>query len=148
MSRKAMLAKIHLAKKQLALTDDSYADILRRKTGVESAAGLSDRELDSLVKEFQRLGWKPTKGRTGTSKHAQIRMIHAVWADICKLGIDAEDEAAALRSFVARQTKTLANPAGVADPAWLDSTQANKVLEGLKAWRTRLRRDAARAEAA
>lgn len=46
------------------------------------------------------------------------------------------------------KTKTLANPAGVSDPAFLDSGQANKVLEGLKAWRTRLRRAAAQAEAA
>lgn len=145
MSRKAMLAKIHIARKDLALSEESYADILRRKTGVESAAGLSDQQLDRVLAEFKRLGWKPKKGRTGTSKHAQIRMIHAVWKDICALGIDAEDEAAALRSFTARQTKTLANPAGVADPAWLDSTQANKVLEGLKAWRTRLRRAAAEA---
>jgi phage gp16-like protein len=145
MSRKAMLAKIHIARKDLALSDESYADILRRKTGAESAAGLSDAQLDRVLGEFKRLGWKPKKGRTGTSKHAQIRMIHAVWKDICALGIDAEDEAAALRAFTARQTKTLANPAGVADPAWLDSTQANKVLEGLKAWRTRLRRAAAEA---
>lgn len=147
MSRKAMLAKIHIARKDLALSEESYADILRRKTGVESAAGLSDVQLDRVLGEFKRLGWKPKKGRTGTSKHAQIRMIHAVWKDICELGIGAEDEAAALRSFVGRQTKTMANPQGVSDPAFLDSVQANKVLEGLKAWRTRLRR-AAKQEAA
>jgi phage gp16-like protein len=145
MSRKAMLAKIHIARKDLALSEESYADILRRKTGVESAAGLSDAQLDRVLGEFKRLGWKPKKGRTGTSKHAQIRMIHAVWKDICALGIDAEDEAAALRAFVARQTKTLANPVGVSAAEFLDSTQANRVLEGLKAWRSRLRRAAAEA---
>lgn len=138
--RTAMLSKIHIARKDLALSEESYRDILRRKTGVESAAGLSDAQLDHVLAEFSRLGWKPKKGRTGTSKHAQIRMIHAVWKDICALGIGAEDEAAALRSFTARQTKTLANPQGVSAPAFLDSHQANRVLEGLKAWRTRLRR--------
>ena len=146
--RNTMLAKVHLAKKQLALADESYRDILRRVTGQDSASALSERELDRVLAEFKRLGFKPKPNRTGTSKHAQIRMIHAVWADICRLGIDAEDEAAALRAFCARQTKTPANPAGVQDPAWLDSNQANRVLEGLKAWRTRLRRAAAQAEAA
>ncbi len=146
--RATMIAKVHLAKKQLALADESYRDILRRVTGQESAGALDERDLDRVLAEFKRLGWKPKPNRTGTSKHAQIRMIHAVWADLCKLGIDAEDEAAALRAFVARQTKTAANPAGVSDPAFLDSHQANKVLEGLKAWRTRLRRAGARAEAA
>lgn len=147
-ARATMIAKVHLAKKQLALAEESYRDILRRMTGKESAAALSERDLDRVLAEFKRLGWKPKPNRTGTSKHAQIRMIHAVFADICKLGLDAEDEAAALRAFVRRQTKTKANPEGVSDPAFLDSVQANRVLEGLKAWRTRLRRAAALAEAA
>lgn len=146
-SRTAMLAKIHLAKKQLALSDDSYRDILRRVTGAESASALPDQKLDRVLGEFKRLGWKPKPNRTGTSKHAQIRMIHAVWADLCKLGIDAEDETAALRAFTQRQTKTLANPAGVSAPEFLDSNQANRVLEGLKAWRTRLRHAAKRVAA-
>lgn len=146
--RATMIAKVHLAKKQLALAEESYRDILRRVTSKESASQLSEAELDRVLAEFKRLGWKPKPNRTGTSKHAQIRMIHAVWADLCKLGIDAEDEAAALRAFVQRQTKTKANPEGVSDPAFLDSVQANRVLEGLKAWRTRKRRESVRAEAA
>lgn len=139
-ARRAMLAKLHLARKQLALSEDSYRDILRRVTGKESAADLTDAQLDKALKEMKRFGFKPTPSRTGTSKHAQIRMIHAVWADLCQLGVGGEDETAALRAFTARQTKTLANPQGVSDPAFLSSEQANKVLEGLKAWRARLRR--------
>lgn len=140
--RTAMIAKLHLARRDLALTEDTYRDVLRRVTGKDSAAQLSERQLDQALREFRRLGWTPkaARGGTGTSKQAQIRMIHGVWADICALGIDAEDEAAALRAFTARQTKTLANPQGVSDPAFLTSDQANRVLEGLKAWRARLRR--------
>jgi phage gp16-like protein len=139
--RKAMLAKLHLARKELALTEESYRDILRRITSQASAAALTDRQLDQVLAEFQRLGWKPRKGkgRTGSSAAPQIRMIHAVWRDIVEMGIDAEDETAALRRFVARQTKTAANPQGVSDPKFLDSAQANRVLEGLKAWRRRLK---------
>lgn len=140
-ARRAMLAKLHLARKELALTEESYRDVLRRVTGQESAAALSEPQLDRALAEFRRLGWKPRKGkgRTGTSAAPQIRMIHAVWRDICRLGIDAEDETAALRAFVARQTRTAANPQGVSDPRFLDSQQANRVLEGLKAWRRRLK---------
>jgi phage gp16-like protein len=141
-----MLAKLHLARKELALTEESYRDILRRITRQESAAALTDRQLDQVLAEFKRLGWKPRKGkgRTGTSAAPQIRMIHAVWRDIVELGgIEAEDETAALRAFVARQTKTQANPEGVSDPRFLDSAQANRVLEGLKAWRRRLKLQAA-----
>jgi phage gp16-like protein len=140
-ARTAMLAKIHLAKKQLALTEDSYRDILRRVTNQESASALAEPQLDRVLKEFGRLGWKPRPGRTGTSKHAQIRMIHAVWKDLVALGaVEAEDQAAALRAFVQRQTKTMANPEGVSAPEFLDSHGANKVLEGLKGWLKRVRR--------
>jgi hypothetical protein len=37
----------------------------------------------------------------------------------------------ALLAFVKRQT-------GVDNPEWLDGAQANKVIEGLKAWHARL----------
>jgi phage gp16-like protein len=139
-ARTAMLAKIHLAKKQLALTEESYRDILRRITERDSASALSEGQMDRVLKEFARLGWKPRPGRTGTSKHAQIRKIHAVWKDLVTEGaVQAEDEAAALRAFVQRQTKTRANPEGVSAPEFLDSHGANKVLEGLKAWLRRVR---------
>lgn len=142
-ARQAMIAKVHLARKQLALSEDAYRDVVRRVTEQESCSSCTEGQLDRLVKEFTRLGFRPRKGRTGHSKHPQIRMIHAVWGDIVELGIDAADPAAALRAFVERQTKTTANPQGVSAPEFLDSDQANRVLEGLKAWRTRLRRKAA-----
>lgn len=148
--RSAMIAKIHVAKKHLALSEESYRDVLLRVTQLDSTGRMTERQLESVLKEFVRLGFKPTTKRTGTSKQAQIRMIHAVFADIVKLGgVEAEGPetaAAALRAFVVRQTKTKANPQGISDAKFLDSTSANKVLEGLKGWRTRLRQK--RAEAA
>lgn len=145
--RSAMIAKIHVAKKQLALVEESYRDVLVRVTSKDSTSRMSEAELERVLKEFGRLGFRPTTKRTGTSKEPQIRMIHAVWKDIVELGgVAAEDPAAALRAFVVHQTKTRANPQGISDPAFLDSISANKVLEGLKGWRRRLR--AKQAEAA
>lgn len=144
--RSAMIAKIHVGKRQLALTEESYRDVLRRVTQLDTTSRMTEGQLERVLKEFERLGFKPTTKRTGTSKQAQIRMIHAVWKDIVELGgVGAEDPAAALRAFVVRQTKMKANPAGVSDAKWLDSTSANKVLEGLKGWRAWLRRAAAEA---
>jgi len=143
-ARRAMLAKLHLARKQLALTEDSYRDVLRRVTGLDSAAAMSDGQLDRALAEFKRLGFKPKAAppRQPASQHSQIRMIHGVWKDICDIGIDAEDHDAALRAFVRRQTHSKLHPQGIAAPAFLNATQANRVLEGLKAWRARLRRRA------
>lgn len=150
-TRNRMIAKLHVAKKALALTEESYRDVLRRATGRDSAAAMTEPQIEAALREFRRLGFTDTPRRGPTSKHAQIRMVHAVWAEICKLGAltrasgagaghdDADDHAAALRAFCARQTRTAANPQGVSAPEFLDSVQANRVLEGLKAWRKRLR---------
>jgi phage gp16-like protein len=135
-----MIAKIHLAKKQLALTEDSYRDVLRRVTGVDSAGSMRGDQLDAVLREFARLGWKAKPARRRSDK-PQVRMIHAVWKDI--VALQGHGDAAALRSFVRRQTRTDATPDGIASPEFLDAEMANRVLEGLKAWRARLRRKAA-----
>lgn len=72
--RNALLAKVHIAKKDLGLLDDDYRDILSREFGVSSASKLNDRELGSLVDYFQSKGWRrqapsakrQAKGRTQT----------------------------------------------------------------------------------
>jgi phage gp16-like protein len=139
---KAMRAKIHIARKELALAEDDYRAILQRAAGIESTADAGPSHLDAVLKELRRLGWK-AKHRKGAARrplspHAQIRMIYAVWADMRPHLSDGSESA--LRAFCARQTKTEANPAGVTAPEFLDAPMANRVLEGLKAWRARLRK--------
>jgi phage gp16-like protein len=56
--RKSMLAKIHVAKKQLGLTDDEYRTIIEAQTGERSAAKLNNRQLDQLLTHFSARGWK------------------------------------------------------------------------------------------
>ena len=132
-----MLAKIHLAKKQLALTDESYRDILRRITGLGSAKAMRAEQLDAVLKEFARLGWKPKPARK-RSDNPQVRMIHAVWKDIVTL--QGHGDAAGLRAFVQRQTRTEDHPDGISSPEFLKGEMAERVLEGLKGWRARLRK--------
>lgn len=143
----AMRRKVQVARKQLALTEDDYRAILSRITGHTSSTACTAPQLESVLKEFTRLGWKPAPGKPGgkprgpLSPHAQVRMIYAIWQDIRPHLAVGDD--AALRSFVQRQTKTEANPAGVSAPEFLDAAAANRVVEGLKAWRSRLRARAA-----
>ena len=138
--RKRMIAKIHLAKKQLALAEESYRAILERITGLDSAGKMRVDQLDAVLREFARLGWR-AKPAAKRSAQPQIRMIHAVWADICKL--QGRGDEAALRAFVRRQTRTEAHPDGVDSAEFLTAALANRVLEGLKAWRARLMKGAA-----
>lgn len=141
----AMRQKAQIARKQLGLADDDYRAILERVTGRRSSTECGAHQLDALLAEFRRLGWQPTKGKPGKPRSAkpQIRMIYAVFEDL-KPFLASGGDPNTLRSFVRRQTKTQATPDGVDAPEFLDSEQATKVLEGLKAW---LRREQARRRA-
>lgn len=133
--RNVLYAKLHIAQKELGLDEDSYRDILQRVGGCYHAKDMSISGLEAVLKEFKRLGWKPKPGtrRTPESVKGQVRMIYGIWKDL-EPYVRASDKLAALRSFVQRQTKTVANPQGVSAPEFLDAAQANRVIEGLKDW--------------
>ena len=61
--RRALLAKVHIAKAQLGLDDGVYHYILQNEYGVESSAALSIRELMNLVQRFESRGFKPRAQR-------------------------------------------------------------------------------------
>lgn len=135
-NHRAMRAKIHIARKQLGLDEDTYRAVLLRAAGITSTADAGPSHLDAILAEMRRLGWKPKPAarhgaaRRPLSAKAQIRMIYAVFNDLRPHLAVGDDST--LRAFVRRQT-------GLDAPEFLDSAQANKVLEGLKAWRARLR---------
>ena len=71
--RKALLAKVHIAKTQLGMTDGEYATLLESHYNVSSAGVLDLAELKGLVLVMRGYGFKPTKGsakRKATRKKA------------------------------------------------------------------------------
>lgn len=86
--RLRLLARIHVGKKQLALTDDDYRAILERVAGIRSAADATPQQLALILVEFHRLGWESGKEmpRPHTAKRrprpgqATERQIAKVWA--------------------------------------------------------------------
>lgn len=134
--RGAMMSKVHVAVAQLGLAEDGWRDILERLTGKRSLRACSPAELDQLLAEFRRLGWRAT--RRPLSQQAIVRMIYGVWGELGSHLTEPGD--AALRAFVRRQTKSEAHPEGIDAPEFLTVPDATKVLEGLKAWRARIQR--------
>lgn len=137
--RRARLAQIHLAAKQLRLDEDAYRDVLERVTGSRSAATLGLPALDRVIADFKRMGFTaaPPRGAKPASHKPQVRMIRGLWRDLSAHVEDPSEEA--LRAFCKRQTKTRAHPDGIDAPEFLDSVQANRVIEGLRAWLARER---------
>lgn len=62
--RRGLLAKIHIAKKELGLQDVEYCEILEARYKKQSAAALTLAQLEELVNYFIWLGWKPGTRRT------------------------------------------------------------------------------------
>ena len=126
--RRGMLAKVHVAKKQLAMADDSYRAMVSRVTGRDSSKDCTDAQLERLLGEFTRLGFaavaKPKSAKPWTRK------IHAIWKELAPLLDEATGRS--LDGFVSRQT-------GVAKAEWLDAKQATAVIQGLEGWLGRMK---------
>jgi phage gp16-like protein len=58
-TRNAQLAKIHIAKKALALDDDAYRQILWTIARVRSARDLDDAGRRRVLDHFRACGWRP-----------------------------------------------------------------------------------------
>ena len=145
--RREELAKIHIGKKDLGLSDDIYRDILWQAGRVESSADLDWQGRQRVIERYKELGWKPkaakkassspVKGRSGgvaTRRPAadpQSRMIRGLWIELHKMGAVRDSSETALASYVKRMTK-------VAALQWLDVKQAQLVIEALKKWHKRI----------
>ena len=127
MSHPAMLAKIHIAKKELALQDAEYRALLQRVASVTSAKDLTERSAIAVIDEFKRLGWKPRESTRPPAERAEIRKIYALWGALHSGPIDRD----ALRAWVLGRFE-------VAAPEFLKPPQAREAIEQLKAWQKRL----------
>lgn len=68
--RNAALGKIHLAKKQLAMDDDTYRAMLLTIGGVKSSKDLSPEGIDKVVRHLEKCGAKFTVAKkAGRTPH-------------------------------------------------------------------------------
>ncbi len=125
------MAKIHIAKKDLGLDDDTYREVLRRKTGRTSAAGMTEVQAQGVIAEMRRLGWKPAAKQTlpgfAIPADPQSRKILALWISLHKAGVVRNGSDQALLKFVKRV-------AGRDRLEWCSSREKNQVIEALKDW--------------
>lgn len=135
MNRRGLLALVHCARKDLALTEDTYRAMLQNIGGAESARDLDDASLGRVVDHLKRLGWKPkSAGRHGSTP--AVRKIWAMWTDLGDRGALRNATRPALRAYVKRLT-------GVEEPEWLNPGQARRVIENLKSWQARIEKGTA-----
>lgn len=127
-----MLAKVHIAKKQLGLAEDDYRAVLNRVAGRMSAGECSAEELEKLLAEFAAKGFT-AKARQGSgagaprpADHPSAKKARALWISLHHLGAIADPSEKALEAFARRQLK-------VQRLQWADQALAYKLIEALKA---------------
>lgn len=133
-----VLAKLHIAKKGLALDDDDYRDLLQRITGHRSARELRPDDLPGLQRELRRLGWDgyllrrdempPLKyrdmdNRPGRPTGAQLRMLEARFKSI--KGFADINPDGAFRAFLEKRF-------GISDARLLDDAKLEAALSAVK----------------
>ena len=87
--RKSLLAKVHIAKKSLGLSDAAYRALLNDLFGEESAAALTVPQLCGLCDHFDKLGFQASpscraSGSATRCSEAQIRTIKALWNQMAR----------------------------------------------------------------
>tara|TARA_R110002020_G_scaffold34066_35_gene103982 strand:- start:13343 stop:13975 length:633 start_codon:yes stop_codon:yes gene_type:complete len=123
------LAKLHIAKKQLGLDDDTWRDLLERETGKRSSRDMSDRERGRVLDVLKNQGFKPvSKGSRKGLDGKYAAKLQALWIAGYNLGLIREKDDAALLAFVKRQT-------GIDHTRFLRYHEdATKAIEALKGW--------------
>ena len=71
--RRGLLAKIHIAKQDLGLTQDEY-ELILNGFKVASAAELTIPQLERLVTYLGKLGWRPVRLRRRRAADDEIRL--------------------------------------------------------------------------
>lgn len=146
-ARRLLVAKIHIARNQLGMDDDSYrANIAHYANGKTSCTDMTVPELHAVLAAFEKLGFKPKK--TATKKQPAKKyspkttdgprdersVIRAIWIFMHRAGFILDGSETALNSWVSRQTAEGNGSIGISDVEWLHGNDATKVLESLKKW--------------
>lgn len=70
-AKRTLIAKIHIAKKDLAMDDATYRDVLVRVTGKDSCKKMSLAELKKVVMDMKRLGFTPKQTDQAKQEHGR-----------------------------------------------------------------------------
>lgn len=135
-ARQRLIKLIHVAKRDIALDDDSYRAILLRIGNKASAADLTVPELEKVLEHMKRSGFKvrSKKNDRPLASDDQSKMIRGLWLALAGMEVVRNSSEAALGAFVKRMTK-------VDTLQWLSTEQASQVIEHLKEWRERVTKE-------
>jgi hypothetical protein len=124
--RRLLIAKIHVAKKEMALLDDDYRQMLLDETGRASSADCTVPELRAMVEAMKKKGFQPKTSSKRAADHPFATKARALWISLYHLGAIDNPSEQALEAFARRQLKC-------ERMQWANQAQGYKLIEALKA---------------
>lgn len=142
--RRGLIAKVHIAKSQLGLSNDDYRAIVftycspvpieqasKEDIALASASNATDEQLVRIVKHFEQRGFKSTaKAVPGRKSPAAdfpaAKKARALWISLHQLGAVRNPSEVALEAFAKRQLRT-------EYWRWSDQSMSYSLIEALKA---------------
>ena len=121
-------ALVHVAKKELGLSDDEYRAIMRQVTGVESSKHMDQYDFEDFMQYMAALGFKADFTKTfygrrhGMASPGQVSLIRQLWDEYT----DGRTTDLALGKWLTRTFK-------VSALRFVTSEQAPKAIAALKA---------------
>jgi phage gp16-like protein len=128
------LAKIHIAIKQLGISDDDYRQLLFNRYKKRSAAKITLHQSWDLLAHFKKLGFQakpPGAARTfRVPDDPQSRKIRALWITLAHGGAVRNPAESALNKYCKRMV-------GVEALAFATTGMKSRLIEHLKEWQRR-----------
>lgn len=126
--RRSMIAKVNVARHQLAMAEDDYRQLLMDTTGQASLKDCSDRQLEQMIDALKGKGFRPISkaGAKPAAQHPMARKARALWISLHHLGVVRNPTEEALEAFAKRQL-------GCEKLVWARQGDAYRLIEALKA---------------
>jgi phage gp16-like protein len=141
--RTYQLKLIHMAKRDLAMSDEDYRAVVRRISGgrTDSSGQMTDPERRRLLHHFRvtcqwspkqqhRRRYSPASSHKARHQKTQADKIRAIWISLGKAGVVRQPTEAALGKLCFRLTKKHS-------PDWLRHDEAVTVITALETWARR-----------
>ena len=126
-------------KRTLKMDDEQYRAMLTDRYGKPSTKELSMPELKNLCAHLDHLSGQATAdGQRPPNVDAQAKKIWSLWQELHRLGAVRDPSVSALNVFVKNRCRIK-----VDSYTWLDTHQASDVIEILKKWVQRVKRQQA-----
>lgn len=122
---RAMIAKIQIGKKQIAVDEDDYRFQIREASGQESLAKCTEKQLARILDWLKSKGFKSVP-KKGAATHPMANKARALWISLYHLGAVRNSSEKALEAFAKRQLQC-------DRLVWARQSDAFKLIEALKA---------------